>query len=128
MELLLGVGVSFCAVALVLAGASYRLARASAPTELLARVAALSESLKTYEIRCETSESRVQGYAAANSAMLEDIDGMLISVEKKRRQAAASDSRARLKAEQEEPEAPPDIQTMSRADLRSVARQRGLLS
>jgi len=115
-------------VALVLAGSAFRLARASAPEALRTRVAALTESIKTYEIRCETSESRVQGYAAQNAAMLEDIDGILISVEKKRRQTAASESRANLKAEHEVVPEPPNVQAMSRPELLAMARQRGLLS
>ncbi len=126
MELLGGLSALVSVVALSLAASAFRLARASAPNHMLLQIKALHEAVQTCEIRCETSESRIQQYAAENAALRESIEGVLTSVEKKRRQTAASESR--LNREEPEVQQPLQVEAMSRAELKIVARQRGLLS
>lgn len=124
MEIAVGVSLLSGLGALLLSALAFRLARRSSPERLRVDIAALREAIITCEIRCETSESRIAQHATQNAAVLEELEGVLQSVEKKRRQTTAAASKID-QATAVPAEVPVNVEELSRHDLRLLARSRG---
>ena len=106
------------AIALGLCVQACRVVARGAPEALRAYVDQLSESVRRVEAIAEAHDGKLVEWRTEMQGLYESVEGMLDSVETKRRRTAAAASRMNGAQEQ---------QPTSRADWDQVARNRGLL-
>jgi len=78
----------------------------------------------------EDQASRMHQHKVDMTALYQSVDGVLGTIEKKRRSTAASESKSAARVQQVEEIAPvpeADVNNMSRLDLERLARNRGMM-
>lgn len=114
--------VGSAAVAAWFSVASLRTAQRSVPEEMVKHIGALRVEVAACSGHMDEYAAKIVGWRAHMEAVLEDVENVLESVERKRRSTAASASKI------DRQQAPDDAMSMNMRDLEQLARQRGLMN